>query len=98
MSKCYYCPKCKKEIKDMSNCYPPINTKTTTNLRDGYGRIIKHYKCECGNYLAGVVEVKDNDEWDYMKEIIREYNPGGTFYTDELLAHAVEAHKHWSKQ
>lgn len=54
-------------------------------MRDGYGRPIRHYKCECGNYLAGSMDVNgwlDNpDAILYCKGLIEDYNPGGCFYS-----------------
>lgn len=51
----FYCPQC-GDFKMEDN--PPLRNKITyKNLRDGYGRPITHYKCECGNYLAGSMSI-----------------------------------------
>ena len=81
----FYCPECNREqILGANNPY--INEKTIINLRDGYGRPIVHYKCECGNYLAGSMDITGLDEHkvQYCKNIIREYNKNGCFYHDNL--------------
>lgn len=68
----FYCPNCGKEkIKDSD---PYKNEHTIINMRDGYGRPIRHYKCECGNYLAGMVIINENDDILYYKEVIKMYN------------------------
>ena len=78
----FYCPKCKKEEIREDNPYR--YEETITNMRDGWGRPIKHYKCECGNYLAGSMDVSgwidDSDAILYCKETIESYNPGGCYY------------------
>lgn len=79
----FYCPKCKKEEIRSDNPYR--DEQTIINMRDGWGRPIRHYKCECGNYLAGSMEFFDADPNDkafveYCKETIEEYNSGGIFY------------------
>lgn len=82
----YYCPECKKE--EIKNGLPPRNEITFTNIRDGYGRPITHYKCECGNYLAGSIDITgleiDENGIAYYKEVIAAYNKGGHYYTDGL--------------
>ena len=78
----FYCPKCKKEEIREDNPYR--YEETITNMRDGYGRPIRHYKCECGNYLAGSMDVSgwvdDQNAILYCKETINGYNPGGCYY------------------
>lgn len=78
----FYCPKCKKE--EIRTDDPYKNKHTINNMRDGYGRPITHYKCACGNYLAGSMDVNGwiNDENAilYCKETIEGYNPGGCYY------------------
>lgn len=61
-------------------------------MRDGYSRPIKHYKCECGNYLAGSIKFFDIDSSDkefieYCKYTIEGYNPGGIFYKGMIPMH-----------
>ena len=84
--KLFYCPKCKKE--EIRNDNPYRHEETIANMRDGYGRPITHYKCECGNYLAGSMDVngwEDNpDAILYCKETIEGYNPGGCFYENRV--------------
>ena len=45
--------------------------------------LIKHYKCECGNYLAGSMNIsgyEDNKDFiEYCKYLIKEYNKDGVF-------------------
>ena len=78
----FYCPKCKKEEIREDNPYR--YEETIANMRDGWGRPIRHYKCECGNYLAGSMDVSgwvdDPDAILYCKETIEGYNPGGCYY------------------
>ena len=78
----FYCPKCKKE--EIREDDPYRYEETIINMRDGYGRPIRHYKCECGNYLAGSMDVNgwlDNpDALLYCKGLIKDYNPGGCYY------------------
>lgn len=84
----FYCPKCGKEQISNDNLYK--KECTVTNLRDGYGRFIHHYKCECGNYLAGWMDVAGwkEDSIPYVKSLITDYNEGGCFYYPELLEQA----------
>lgn len=81
----FYCPECgKEEIKDV---YPPRNEITFTNIRGGYGRPITHYKCECGNLLAGSMDISEWNNKDairYDKDIITCYNRGGCCYPNGL--------------
>lgn len=78
----FYCPECNKE--EIRNDDPYKNEYTISNMRDGYGRPIRHYKCECGNYLAGSMDVNgwvdDKDAIEYCKETIKGYNRGGCYY------------------
>lgn len=85
--KLFYCPKCKKEEIRSDNPYQ--KEQTITNMRDGYGRPIKHYKCACGNYLAGSIDffgtdVNDREFIEYCKYIIEGYNPGGIYYNGTI--------------
>lgn len=82
----FYCPNCYKE--EIKNGYPSRNEITYKNIRDGYGRPIIHYKCECGNLLAGSIDIAgwENDESmiGYAKGIIEGYNKGGFYYINGL--------------
>lgn len=80
----YYCPICGKEEVGNDNLYD--NEKTIVNIRDGYGRSITHYKCECGNYLAGSMSISGWDESmiAYCKDVIKGYNKGGCFYANNF--------------
>lgn len=82
----FYCPECNKE--EIRNDDPYKNEYTINNMRDGYGRPIRHYKCECGNYLAGSMDVNgwvdDKDAILYCKETIKGYNRGGWYYKDNM--------------
>lgn len=87
MNKLYYCPKCgKREITGEPRYQKEL---TITNMRDGYGMPIHHYKCECGNYLAGSMILRDGseDEIKYYTYLIEAYNPGGDYY-DGMLCRA----------
>lgn len=72
----WYCPKCnREEIKDV---FPNRDERTWTNLRDGYGTPICHYKCECGNPNAGAMHFKvvgDITDYniEYFKSVIEMY-------------------------
>lgn len=76
----FYCPTCGKE--QIRNDDPYKNERTIVNIRDGYGRPISHYKCECGNYLAGSMDIFDWDEHmiQYCKDTIKGYNKDGCYY------------------
>lgn len=80
----FYCPECNKEEITTNDLYK--NEYSINNMRDGYGRPIRHYKCECGNYLAGSMDINgwENDENAilYCKETIKGYNRGGCYYCD----------------
>lgn len=82
MMRLFYCPECNKE--EIRNDDPYKNEYTISNMRDGYGRPIRHYKCECGNYLAGSMDVDgwvdDKDAIEYCKVTIKGYNRGGCYY------------------
>ena len=91
----YYCPECgREEIKDSS---PPKDERTLLNIRDGYGRPITHYRCECGNYLAGSININgltvNENSLDYYRELIKGYNRGGRYYEDGLYEKIEEHYK-----
>lgn len=92
----FYCPKCKKEETREDNPYR--YEETIINMRDGWGRPIQHYKCECGNYLAGSMDVSDwADDPDailYCKETIEGYNPGGCYYDGFMTFNGDESDMH----
>ena len=81
----FYCPKCgKQEIKDE---YIKKSDITYRNIRDGFGRPITHYKCECGNLLAGSMDVTTENENNdgfilYAKGVIEDYNKDGNYYEE----------------
>ena len=93
----FFCPECGK--KQVLNHDPYENKHTITNMRCGYGRPIRHYKCECGNYLAGSMDVTNWDEEGikYAMDVIKSYNKGGTFYnfddTQDIAEHAEIVYK-----
>lgn len=89
----FYCPKCEKQQLLNHNQYR--NQETINNMRDGYGRPIRHYLCECGNYLAGSMDISgwDSGGASYAKNIIKEYNKNGIFYEDGLYEKAEQAYK-----
>lgn len=76
----FYCPVCGKE--EIRSDDPYRNERTIVNIRGGFGRTISHYKCECGNYLAGSMSITDGDEYmiQHCKDTIRGYNKGGCYY------------------
>lgn len=78
----FYCPKCNKEKISTNDIYR--GEYTISNMRGGYGRPIRHYKCECGNYFAGSIDISgwedDEDSIKYCKDTINEYNKNGCFY------------------
>lgn len=78
----FYCPKCGKEQISKEDLYK--GEYAVANIRDGYGRPIRHYKCECGNYLAGSMDVTgwedDKGSILYAKDVIKGYNLGGCYY------------------
>ena len=89
MKRLCYCPKCGRSeiLTDASEFDRYKSEKTISNLRGGYGRPITHYKCICGNFLAGSMDVS---EWDddgimYAKAVIRGYNEGGAYFEQRML-------------
>ena len=98
--KLFYCPKCKKE--EIRNDNPYRHEETIVNMRDGCGRPITHYKCECGNYLAGSMDVngwEDNpDAILYCKETIEGYNQGGCFYENDVGLNGDKLDMHESEK
>lgn len=88
----FYCPECGNE--EIENRGLLSKDKTLLNIRDGFGRPITHYKCKCGNYLAGSMDItgKDDDFVGYCKHIIEGYNRGGIYYNDGLFE---KAEKNW---
>lgn len=76
----FYCPVCGKEQIADDRLYR--NERTIINCRDGFGRVITHYKCECGNYLAGSMDIAGYEDHmvQYCKDIIKGYNKGGCFF------------------
>lgn len=76
----FYCPECGKA--QILNNNPYKTEKTIINIRYGYVRPITHYKCECGNYLAGSMDVTgwNKDAIEYAKKTIAAYNRGGCYY------------------
>ena len=84
----FYCPKCRFEDKKYK---PSMDNLTLLNLRDGYGKIIKHYKCpNCENLLAGhIVAIRNEVELEYYKTIIADYNEGGSYYDEDIQMKAM---------
>lgn len=72
----YYCPRCKK--KTFSDSELPRDKVVVINLRDGWGRPIKHYECECGYKNAGSMNtnswIVDDYTTEYMKYVIGLYD------------------------
>ena len=89
----FYCPKC--DMQQLLNYNPYRKQETINNMRDGYGRPIRHYLCECGNYLAGSMDVTDWGDGgiSYAKKLIADYNKDGMFYEDGLYEKAKEAYR-----
>lgn len=85
----YYCPACGQSeiLTDSAEIKRRLAKKTFTNIRDGYGRPISHYECDCGNLLAGSMDLAgwDDDGVTYAKAVIREYNEGGGCFSEQLL-------------
>jgi uncharacterized C2H2 Zn-finger protein len=81
----FYCPVCKSESYGFDIGIESM-IKTAINVRDGQGFFIIHYKCpNCDNLLAGFIQRVDKDYIEYFKEIITEYNEGGSYFIPELL-------------
>ena len=87
----FYCPKCKKIEMDF-NKRSYRQYQTVSNIRDGYSRPITHFLCECGNPLAGSMDIRGlieedhpNKAVDYAKDIITAYNEGGDYFSQGLL-------------
>lgn len=96
----FYCPKCKKTEMDFNrkdNLQYRREYKTVSNMRGGYGRPISHYLCECGNPLAGSMDIRgliknecESEAVDYAKDIITAYNEDGDYFSQDLLDYANE--------
>jgi hypothetical protein len=87
----YYCPKCGKFELNF-DVAKHKSERTVINIRDCYSRPIIHYMCECGNPLAGNMEIRglmkdeyDYEAVDYAKSIITAYNEGGDYFEQGLL-------------
>lgn len=80
----FYCPQCDNE--EIRNDDPYREEKTIINPRGGFGRALHHYKCECGNYLAGAVQAigLEEDDMAYYRCLIRDYNKGGSFFVTNI--------------
>jgi len=93
----YYCPKCKK--LDLNFDITKNNKyATVANIRDGWGRPIQHFLCECGNLLAGAMNISglgNNKEEaiEYAKDIISSYNEYGIFFDKSLLDKTIKIAK-----
>lgn len=90
----FYCPECGKIklIKEYLEIKKYRNETSFINIRDGYGRPINHIKCECGNYLSGMMylEKEDSQDIEYIKNIIAEYNKNGNYFNKDLFFYAKE--------
>lgn len=89
----FYCPKCgKTENWKEEDFRKHRKNQTLVNIRDGYGRPIRHYLCDCGNYLAGEMCTAgyDEDGIEYAKHIITAYNEGGNYFEPLILKKAKE--------
>jgi uncharacterized Zn finger protein (UPF0148 family) len=79
MQNIFYCPVCNTYEENFKFENPKQERELTTwlNIRDGYGRPIRHIICPtCGNVLAGVMDVikfTEDDIW-YAKITIDKYN------------------------
>lgn len=97
MKRLFYCPVCGKEQYQTNRSGQLYqNEATLSNLRGGYGRPIKHYKCECGNYLAGSMDLsgwEDQESVEYAKDIIRGYSRGGVCYSDDIFDAAKKCYE-----
>lgn len=89
MKRLCYCPACGDSvIITNANEYEQYRQRRTlSNLRDGFGRPITHYKCGCGNVLAGSMDVIgwDDEGVAYARAVIRSYNEGGTCFSQRML-------------
>ena len=85
------CPKCGKFELNFDR-RKNNRQRTVSNCRDGWRRPIQHYLCECGNPLAGdmnIAEIGDEDgAIEYAKDVIIGYNKGGIFFQKEFLEYA----------
>lgn len=84
MNRFFYCPQCEKEEIVDDNFYK--QERTILNSRGGYGRPLTHYKCKCGNYLAGAVDAAglEEDDMAYYRCLIRDYNKGGSLFVTNI--------------
>ena len=77
-----YCPKCGEESISARDrdCY-------YINVRDGFGRPLRHYRCRCGNIFAAFVALPigwSSEDIEYFKGVIEGYNEGGVYYNEEF--------------
>lgn len=85
-----YCPKCSKIV--INEKHMRSDEATWSNIRDGYGRPIYHYICECYYPLAGHICLPDESKEtiDYYKGVIDYYSDpdtyiGGQKQFDEII-------------
>lgn len=96
----YYCPKCGK--LQITNLMLYVNEYSCANPKAGMNFMpVFHYRCECGNYLAGMMiypeHTMTHEFVQYVKDEIEACNPGGRYYNPKLLSQIKECHKVYQK-
>jgi len=66
LKRLYYCPACGEEIITDKHLYQ--GRETLINIGDGWNSpVIMHYRCHCGNKLAGSADVTDVNHFGIEK-------------------------------
>ena len=94
----FYCPRCGKCFTssdvgiDIENC--------ALGEIDGINNGIYHKKCDCGNYLAGYVDIKPENLFliDFARSLIAKFNKGGSGYSWRYKRHIKNVIKNKPKK
>lgn len=89
----FYCPKCEKCFVNHNDIIPK---NSVAGEIDGIETGIYHVKCDCGNYLAGYMQIEPDSLLliDYARNHIRRFNKGGIWYSrkyKELIKRLLNA-------
>lgn len=81
----FYCPKCgKTRVDNFNDTMSDIKTEQCAmEERNGSFTEVYHLRCECGNYLAGVmlIGISSYEVIERAKAYISKFNKGGDYYS-----------------
>lgn len=93
----FYCPNCKSIDKNFKfkNYQEEKELTTWVNIRDGYGRPIRHIICpQCGYLLSGVMNISNEpNAIEYVMSLIDSYtkeNKDGGYIKDGHLNSLIQ--------